>query len=235
LHQIKRYDEQVILDNWFVEPAAKVTIALKANLSPQENAERFYRKAKAVQSNRKEMNIRLEHAKKRRAICAELEEKLAPAFRGKALEKVKLAMIAQGWYTAETAKEKRQMDPKTTYTTEFLIDDHEVLVGKDAKSNDYLSLKMAKANDIWFHVQGSPGSHVVLRWHGNKDNPPKDLVQKVASLTAFYSKQKNAGTIPVIYTQAKYVRKPRGAKAGAVTVQNEKSVFVKPKAYEDLV
>ena len=87
---------------------------------------------------------------------------------------------------------------------------------------------------FWFHVQGSSGSHVILRWHEQKDNPPKDLLHKVGSLTAYYSKQKNAGTVPVIYTLAKHVRKQRGAAPGAVVVIKEKSVFVKPKAFEEL-
>ncbi|MCB0278966.1 MAG: hypothetical protein KDD94_05665 [Calditrichaeota bacterium] len=74
----------------------------------------------------------------------------------------------------------------------------------------------------------------MLRWHGQKNDPPKELLKKIAGLTAFYSKQKNAGTVSVIYTQAKYVRKPKGAKAGTVTVTKEKSILVKPTSYEEL-
>lgn len=236
LHQIKPYDTALRVENWFANPPAEVTISLKENLTPQENAERYYRKAKAFTNNKKKLAVRRDHAEKKLATCQSLTEKLSGAFRGKQLEQVRQQLIAESWLAPETAKDRKTMNYKPSVNAhEFTIDGREVLVGKDSKSNDFLSLRASKANDIWFHVQGSPGSHVILRWHGEKDNPPKDLIEKVASLTAFYSKQKNAGTIPVIYTQAKYVRKPRGAKAGAVTVQYEKSVFVKPKAYEDLV
>ena len=80
---------------------------------------------------------------------------------------------------------------KATYNyLTFSVENHEILIGKDAKSNDYLSLKFSKGNDYWFHVHGSPGSHVIMRWHKETGEPGKDLLKKIAALTAFYSKQK---------------------------------------------
>jgi predicted ribosome quality control (RQC) complex YloA/Tae2 family protein len=103
----------------------------------------------------------------------------------------------------------------------------EVLAGKTDADNDILSLKMAKANDLWFHVHGLPGSHVILR-HPDGDKPDNASVKAAAAIAAWHSKARNAGTVPVKYTEARHVGKPRGAKPGSVTVKREKAVKVRP-------
>ncbi|WP_372369080.1 NFACT RNA binding domain-containing protein [Candidatus Uabimicrobium sp. HlEnr_7] len=113
---------------------------------------------------------------------------------------------------------------------EIEIDSYKVHIGRDAKSNDYLSLRFARANDYWFHVKGMPSAHVVLACHDNL--PEKSTVKKIAAITAYYSKQKNAGKVAIIYTMAKYVSKSRGAKPGSVVVKKETLVMVKPASPE---
>ncbi|MEA2067647.1 MAG: NFACT RNA binding domain-containing protein, partial [Verrucomicrobiota bacterium] len=98
----------------------------------------------------------------------------------------------------------------------------EALAGKTDADNDILSLKIAKANDLWFHVRGQPGSHVIL-CHGEGEKPDGALIKQTAAIAAWHSKARNAGTVPVCYTEAKHVGKPRGAKPGSVTVKREKT------------
>jgi predicted ribosome quality control (RQC) complex YloA/Tae2 family protein len=103
----------------------------------------------------------------------------------------------------------------------------EALAGKTDADNDLLSLKIAKANDLWFHVRGQPGSHVILR-HPEGDKPDNAVIKQTASIAAWHSKARNAGTVPVCYTEAKHVGKPRGAKPGSVTIKREKIVKIRP-------
>jgi len=103
----------------------------------------------------------------------------------------------------------------------------EALAGKTDADNDLLSLKVAKANELWFHVRGMPGSHVILR-HPEGDNPDNSLIKQTASIAAWHSKARNAGTVPVCYTEAKHVGKPRGSKPGSVSIKREKIVKVRP-------
>ena len=93
--------------------------------------------------------------------------------------------------------------------------------------DDLLSLKVAKANDLWFHLHGQPGSHVVLR-HPDGDKPDSSVIKECAAIAAWHSKARNAGMVPVSYTEAKNVSKPRGAKPGTVTIKREKTVKVRP-------
>ncbi|MDA3861698.1 MAG: NFACT RNA binding domain-containing protein [Melioribacteraceae bacterium] len=112
---------------------------------------------------------------------------------------------------------------------ELLIDGkYKVLVGRDSKSNDKLSIKIAKQNDYWFHARGLPGSHVVLRVDDAKVGVPKNIIKNAAQIAAFYSKAKTAGTAPVSYTLAKFVRKKKGMEPGKVLIEKEKVLLVRP-------
>lgn len=103
----------------------------------------------------------------------------------------------------------------------------EALAGKTDADNDLLSLRVANPGDLWFHVRGLPGSHVVLR-HPDGEKPEGATIKLAASIAAWHSKARNAGTVPVCYTEARHVGKPRGAKPGSVTIRREKIVKVRP-------
>jgi predicted ribosome quality control (RQC) complex YloA/Tae2 family protein len=102
-----------------------------------------------------------------------------------------------------------------------------VLAGRSDADNDRLSLKIARPNDWWFHVRGLPGSHVVLQV-GRSGTPQKSVLEQAAAIAAWHSKARAGGITAVSYTQAKFVRKPRGAKPGTVTIQKEGLLKVRP-------
>ena len=106
------------------------------------------------------------------------------------------------------------------------------LVGKSAADNDFLSLKMAKPNDFWFHVRGMPGSHVVLRAKANED-PTRDILKRAAAVAAFHSKARRGGVVSVSCTRARYVTKPKGSKPGSVHIRKESVFKVRPGLPED--
>jgi predicted ribosome quality control (RQC) complex YloA/Tae2 family protein len=107
-------------------------------------------------------------------------------------------------------------------------------VGRNNRENDELTHRVARPEDLWFHAQGVPGSHVVLRRSGRKDHPGKRILELAAGLAAHFSRARHSGTVPVIYTQRRYVRKPKGAKPGLAAVQREKTIFVAPLSPEQL-
>jgi predicted ribosome quality control (RQC) complex YloA/Tae2 family protein len=103
----------------------------------------------------------------------------------------------------------------------------EVLAGRTDAANDHLSLKLARPNDLWFHVRGMPGSHVVLRVPAGA-SPSRAVQELAAAIAAYHSKARDAGTIAVSCTEARHVSKPRGAKPGTVTIRKEKVLKVRP-------
>ncbi len=113
------------------------------------------------------------------------------------------------------------------YWTYELDGGFKAMVGKTDADNDLLSLKLAKASDLWFHIRGQPGSHVILH-HPAGEKPDHATIKRCAAIAAWHSKARKAGTVPVCYTEAKHVSKPRGAKPGSVSIKREKVVKVRP-------
>ncbi|MFQ5676475.1 MAG: NFACT RNA binding domain-containing protein [bacterium] len=108
----------------------------------------------------------------------------------------------------------------------------EILVGQDDESNDYLTFRVAHANDFWFHVSGTPGSHVILRCGEINVDPDRASLEEAAALAAWFSKMRKAGRVAVSYCQAKQVGKPRGAQPGKVSIKRAKNLMVRPHLLE---
>ncbi len=102
-----------------------------------------------------------------------------------------------------------------------------LLVGGTDADNDYLSIDLANPDDWWFHVDKMPGSHVVLRAKADQE-PDRDTLRQAAAVAAYHSKARNAGSVSVYCTSARYVTKPRGAKVGTVNVARGRLLKVRP-------
>lgn len=113
---------------------------------------------------------------------------------------------------------------------EFALDEgFTVFVGRNSANNDQLTMRFAKQNDLWLHVRGQSGSHCVLRSPAALSSKiPKRVLEQAASIAAYYSSARNGTWVPVVYTLRKYVRKPKGAAVGAVTLDREEVIMVKP-------
>jgi predicted ribosome quality control (RQC) complex YloA/Tae2 family protein len=103
----------------------------------------------------------------------------------------------------------------------------QVLVGRTDADNDFLSFRVARPEDWWFHIRGLSGSHVILQGPPGAD-PDRQTLQRAAAIAAYHSKARNAGMVAVSGTRARDVSKPRGARAGTVQIRNEKVFKVRP-------
>jgi predicted ribosome quality control (RQC) complex YloA/Tae2 family protein len=103
----------------------------------------------------------------------------------------------------------------------------QVLVGRTDADNDYLSFRVARPNDWWFHVRGMPGSHVILQGPPGAD-PDRETLHRAAAIAAYHSKARHAGVVAVSGARARDVSKPRGAKAGTVEIRHEQVFKVRP-------
>jgi len=108
-----------------------------------------------------------------------------------------------------------------------------VLIGRTARDNDVLSLKLASPKDFWFHVAGESGSHVVVRNPDGLDALPRETKRFAASLAAGYSKARRGGKVAVHMARAADVAKPRGLEPGKVTLRRFTTVHAGPKRLEE--
>lgn len=123
--------------------------------------------------------------------------------------------------------DKPRAPPALRLLTYALPGGWQVLAGRTDADNDRLSLKLAAPDDLWFHVRGMPGSHVILRARPG-ERPDRETVRRAAAIAAYHSKARAGGSVAVSCTEARHVSKPRGAKPGTVTIRHERVIRVHP-------
>jgi predicted ribosome quality control (RQC) complex YloA/Tae2 family protein len=207
----------VELENFYTgEP---VTINLKPKQKPQDLAASLYRKSK---------NRQLELDQLEKTIAAKNEQAIALQA---LLDRLSEASDFRG--LKEFKKEHKEDLPATKNEVGspfkvFEVEGFTIWVGKSAKDNDEMLRNFVHKDDLWLHARQVPGSHVIVRKKG-KPAIPQQVVERAASLAAFYSKLKTDSLSPVIVTEVKFVRKVKGSAPGSVVVDREKVILVAPK------
>ena len=203
-----------------------VTITLDPELNLAENAQYYYEKSKKARKSYEMGLKRLDEVKNKRSDVKKLYEDFKTCNNNRDLQKwIKNHKKELEGINIISNKAVKQIQYPFRKTE---IDGVEIWIGKNAKSNDKLT-SMAHKEDIWMHARGVSGSHVVIRMENDKGYPQKDLLQKAASIAAYYSKAKGSKMAPVSYTKRKYVRKPKGAAPGLVILDREEVIMVEPQ------
>lgn len=214
LHNIQPDADHVDVQDFY--SGETVRIPLKAKLSGQKNAERYYQKSKNVHLEVQHKEAELESLT---SSLDAVEQKLALlASKPDYKDLVKLTKQKEVKYK----KEKQENLPYKV----FDFNDFTIWVGKSAKHNDELLRRMHK-NDIWLHARDVAGSHVLIK-NPNNAVVPVPVIEYAASLAAKFSKSKNESLAAVIYTKPAHIRKFKGALPGQVRVDREEVILVEP-------
>ena len=206
-HQIKKGVANALLQDFYTQKP--IRIKLNPDLDAAENAERFYRKAK---NEGLEKSHLLQNLEKTQLALHTAESELALLLDPASQNRIQQPILSQN---------EKQPESKPYKT--LIIDNFEVWLGKSASDNDAM-LKLAAKHDLWLHVRGFAGSHVIIRKKGS--GFPETIIKKAAELAAKNSKAKTQKMVPVIFTERKYVSKPRKAAPGEVAVLKEKVMDV---------
>ncbi len=217
LHVFGETTREAELVNFYTGETVKVS--LKPNQKPQDLAASLYRKSKNRQLEIDQLEKTLAAKKAQAKSLQSLLENLQKAQDFRALKEFK--------------KEHKEDLPssKTEVSSPFKVFEVEgftIWVGKSAKDNDEMLRNYVHKDDLWLHARQVPGSHVIIRRKG-MPSVPQQVVERAASLAAFYSKLKTDSLSPVIVTEAKFVRKVKGSAPGSVVVDKEKVILVAPK------
>lgn len=225
LHLLRKGMDAVALDD-ILGDGGTVRIPLNASLAPAANAERYFTKARKARGAGEEA---AERVRETEAGLAALEPVLSAlaACEDDASRELFLTTYREQLRSMHIEETDRPGE-RLPYRSFNVPGGYEVLVGKSSADNDELTFRVAKQHDLWFHVRGSSGSHAILRVPAKTTDVPKEAILAAARIAAYYSKMKNASTVPVAYCERKYVRKPKGAPPGTVTLEREKVVFVDP-------
>ncbi len=216
-HLIKKGQSQVTVPDIFSdhEGNTSLTIPLEAHLTPQKNIESFFKKYKKYKRGIDFVLKRSEEAKEKLARICQAVDSAAKGNLPPSTENIQ-----------ETEKKKKEKQDKTKEFRSFRSKDgFKILVGRNDKENDKLTMVNARGNDIWLHTRDYPGSHVVIKCE--RKEVTNESIVDAATLAIVYSKAKKHGEGTVVYTQKKYIRKPKKAKAGSVIYSQNKEIHIK--------
>ena len=190
------------------------------------NAEKYYGKARHYRNAKKELISKIESFKKKLGVARSIFDRINIATTESVIEELANEASRHGLLTKSEAK---QASAEATFREYTVHGGYTVLVGKNAKQNDELTMHVAGKEDIWLHARHVPGSHVIIRSRSKTDVMPKETIIEAAEIAAYYSDAKSQKVAPVAYTKRKYVRKPRKALPGQVLIEKEEVVLVEPK------
>lgn len=205
------------------------TVLLEQKRTPVQNAGQYFKRYKKAKAGHAIITARLTETEQALALLKELESRLENVRSEQDLAFVENALRDKGFMktsTPQMRKGRRESNPEPLRRIQ--LKGWEIVIGKNAAGNDYLSTKLARPDDLWFHAEGIPGSHVLVR-NPRRTEVPGQIIARAASLAAFYSKARAAGKVPVTFTLSRYIKKPKGAKAGLVTVSQRTTIMAVPR------
>ncbi len=222
----RREDNAFVVTDYYDPNLSEICIEAKASESIPETAQRYFKRGSKAKNALGAISGKLEKVESEIESLFSLRANLEAAI--STGEITALSEFTRQPGAAEAAKSKSKQPDTLGYARKFVsADGFEILVGKKAKDNDYLTFREARSNDIWLHAADYPGSHVVIRNPNRREIPHQTLLE-AASLAAFYSQGKKQPKAAVNYTQRKFVHKPRGAAAGLVRLASFKTILVEP-------
>lgn len=220
LSMVPNNQDQVELDNYYTNE--KITIALDKSLTPNQNAQRYFKKYQKLKEAVKHLTGLIEETKHTITYLESVETALSHASISD-IEDIREELVETGFVKRRT-RDKRHKRKKPE---QYLASDGKtiIMVGRNNLQNDELTFKMAKKGELWFHAKDIPGSHVLIK---DNLNPSDEVKTDAAELAAYYSKARLSNLIQVDMIEAKKLNKPTGAKPGFVTYTGQKTLRVTP-------
>lgn len=225
LYRINYGDEFIEVENYYNNMEI-MKISLKPELSPSQNAQRYYTVYQKLKNAEVVTAQQMNLAKQEIDYLESIKENLMIVENEREINELRDELHQQGYHVkrAEKSKIRKQVSKPLQFQ---LSDGFVAYVGRNNMQNDELTLRQSRANDLWFHTKYIHGSHTVIKTEGR--TPSDDVIVEAAKICAYYSKARNSENVPVDYTVIKNVKKPNGAKPGMVIYDNYNTVNVRPE------
>ncbi|VPK47917.1 fibronectin/fibrinogen binding protein [Streptococcus pneumoniae] len=220
LHQVPNDQDQVILDNYYTNQP--ITIALDKALTPNQNAQRYFKRYQKLKEAVKYLTDLIEETKATILYLESVETVLNQAGLEEIAE-IREELIQTGFIR----RRQREKIQKRKKLEQYLASDGKTIiyVGRNNLQNEELTFKMARKEELWFHAKDIPGSHVVIS--GNLD-PSDEVKTDAAELAAYFSQGRLSNLVQVDMIEVKKLNKPTGGKPGFVTYTGQKTLRVTP-------
>ena len=225
LYRMEKGHASFTTENFYAESGGEITIALDPLLTPQQNAAKYYKRYNKAKTAEKYLREQMTLARQDLDYLESVLEEISRAESEQDFADIRNELKDAG-YIRRQPKEKKELK-RPNRPREFRTSGgFRVLVGRNNRQNDQLTLKSADRRDLWLHTQKIHGSHVIL-CTGGVEAPPEDLVE-AAKIAAYYSQARESGNVPVDYTPVRNVKKPAGGRPGMVIYPTYQTVNVTP-------
>ena len=223
LYRMERGQRQLTCENFYDENCAEISIPLDPLLTPQQNAAKYYKRYTKAKTAEKYLSEQMEIARRDLEYLGSVQEAIEHGETEQDFIDIRNELKDAGFLKKQGKKEQKRVSKPREFRTSSGF---RVLVGRNNRQNDQLTLKEADHRDIWFHTQKIHGSHVILCSSGA--DVDDDTIVEVAMIAAWYSQARESGNVPVDYTPVKFVKKPAGGRPGMVIYPTYKTVNVTP-------
>lgn len=225
LHSLKSGTDTAAVDNYYADPAERIAIPLDRQLTPGENAQRYYKKYQKLKAARDMAIVQREQTLNELDYLEGQLDNLTKCTAENELSELIEELKDQGYIKRDKGG-KKKMKLAASKPMHFVSSTGaDIYVGKNNRQNDELTLRFASPNDIWMHTKNIPGSHVIVKGASEQDTA---TMTEAALLAAYYSRARGSENVAVDYTPRKYVKKPAGAKPGMVIYTTNKTAYVTP-------
>ena len=236
VEELRRHGEMILAYAHRIEPGQRelaapvgpdeppLLIELDPTLSPVENAQRYFKRYKKAKSAAGEIPALLQRAELEMRYLDQLETDLDLAANWPEIREVE-ACLAEAGYIREKRRRRKvgRSQPLAVNSQDGLL----ILVGKNSRQNEEVTFRRAAPRDLWLHVRGAPGAHVIIKTGGRE--VPEATLRQAAQLAAYYSQVRGSARVAVAYTERRYVHRIKGAGPGLVTYTQEKTIRVVPR------
>lgn len=225
LHKIPKGLTEIDLENFYSEDLEAIKIPLDPKISPAINAQKYYKRYQKLKNANTLLIKQIRESKEEIEYLENVLFNIDSSREIFEIDEIKDELISEGYIKRSSKKnvKKQKLSNPRHYISS---DGFSIFVGRNNRQNDILTMKTAHKEDLWFHIQKKPGSHVIVKTQGKE--VPDSTLEEAALLAAYYSKAQNSKNVLVDYTEKKHVRKTKGAKLGMVIYENFNSINVSP-------
>ena len=226
LYRIQNGDTFIECENYYEEGSPLVRITLDPQLSPADNAQKYYARYNKFKHAEEMVTVQLKLCEDEIQYLESVLLLLEDAADEQAVREIRAELERTGYLKSQAPKGKKAKEIKVSAPLKVEFEGYEIFIGRNNLQNDLLTLKMSRANDLWLHAKNVAASHVIVKYQGEEF--PPSVITRAAEIAAYHSKGKNAPKVEVDYTPVKNVKKPSGAKPGMVIYDHYQTAYVEP-------
>jgi predicted ribosome quality control (RQC) complex YloA/Tae2 family protein len=219
--------ESFVCEDLFDEHGEKFTIKLNPNMTPSQNAQSFYRQYAKTRTRQSAAKVASDEANARLSVLRGHLGQIESAKSSDELRRLRETWL--GRKPQDTAKTQPSIGKKKNKSRLLSVtssDGWTIYVGRNRQENDHLLSRMAQPSDIWLHILGQGGAHVLIKVPASKQDPPLTTLKEAAQVAARLSKAATGTKVRVVYTQCRYVKKIAKEKPGVVRYENERTLEI---------